>query len=311
MKKFINVIIALMLVLSISVSFTAQASAAMVLKEIKVLPFENNPKLTKAQNEEALEEHKNQSKVVYIEVFKTHQLDGIKYKKLDTRGTGFLLPNGYIMTNYHVAGKVNETDELEYRISFFMQEDSIDYIKADFIGGDFDNDIAILKVKQTKEIPVEYKNSYFDLNDFNLSPNLDDTVTIIGHPGKNVEYSNESNDSNGTTVNDEKFEIKVIVRHVIYTWNISKGNVIDTFTSTNVTYTKLDTNITFTDTIKVNAPTFPGNSGSPLLDSNNKVIGIIFAATIDGSAGYAIKTDKIFNLIGDLGIMDKVFKTKK
>lgn len=48
--------------------------------------------------------------------------------------------------------------------------------------------------------------------------------------------------------------------------------------------------------IKVDAPTFPGNSGSPLIDKEGTVVGVIFASDSEEN-GYAVNVDHLNHLL--------------
>jgi len=43
----------------------------------------------------------------------------------------------------------------------------------------------------------------------------------------------------------------------------------------------------------------PGNSGGPLIDSSGRVVGTVFAARIEGSAGYAVPPDAVDDVVAD------------
>ena len=94
-------------------------------------------------------------------------------KKGTGLGTGFIVDDNVIVTNFHVAG-----DATELKVVFNNNDTMYD---AELVRGDKDSDIAVIKLKDwekfTKENP-EFKILHYATKE----PQEGDTVYAIGHP---------------------------------------------------------------------------------------------------------------------------------
>lgn len=83
------------------------------------------------------------------------------------QGSGFIIdPAGYIVTNYHVAGKA---DQLKVTLSDGTE------LPAKLVGGDERTDLALLKVEAPKPLPaVEFATG--------APPRVGDVVIAVGNP---------------------------------------------------------------------------------------------------------------------------------
>lgn len=125
-----------------------------------------------------------------LERFFGIQSDHVRNYEVKSLGSGFIIsPDGYILTNYHVAGNakkivITTTDGKRY--------------DADIIGADPTSDIALLKIKSNNDLPyLEFANSDnliigewaialgnpFGLFDINAKPTV--TVGVISNKGVN------------------------------------------------------------------------------------------------------------------------------
>ena len=94
-------------------------------------------------------------------------------QKQMSRGSGFIIsPDGYIVTNYHVVGDADTVKVTLYN------GDSYD---AQYIGGDEDYDIAVIKIEATDLPNVTLGNSD--------SLNVGDHVLAIGNPLGELTFS--------------------------------------------------------------------------------------------------------------------------
>ena len=71
-------------------------------------------------------------------------------------GSGFVLTkDGYIVTNYHVIEEATKDSSVTIEVSFAND----DKYQAKFVGGEEDNDVAVLKIEATNLTPVTLGNS--------------------------------------------------------------------------------------------------------------------------------------------------------
>jgi S1-C subfamily serine protease len=170
-------------------------------------------------------------------------------------GTGFLIKENYIVTNFHVAGEPN----LILKVGMEGNDKTYD---AEFVMGDKDTDVAVIKLKNWEEFKKENPQLTF-LQFAKEMPKATDTAWAIGHPWG-----------------------------LFYT--ISKGII-------SVPERKSPSPIPMW-WIQTDADVFQGNSGGPLLNENGEVVGMnsLMLAKEGGSYGFAIPFPLIEKIINDL-----------
>jgi S1-C subfamily serine protease len=170
-------------------------------------------------------------------------------------GTGFLIKENYIVTNFHVAGEPN----LILKVGMEGNDKTYD---AEFVMGDNDTDVAVVKLKNWEEFKKENPRLTF-LQFAKEMPKATDTAWAIGHPWG-----------------------------LFYT--ISKGII-------SVPERKSPSPIPMW-WIQTDADVFQGNSGGPLLNENGEVVGMnsLMLAKEGGSYGFAIPFPLIKKIINDL-----------
>lgn len=89
-------------------------------------------------------------------------------------GTGFLIKENYIVTNFHVAGDTN------YALKVGMEGNDKTY-DAELVFGDKDTDVAVIKVKNWEEFKKENPQITF-LTFAGAMPKATDVAWAIGHP---------------------------------------------------------------------------------------------------------------------------------
>ena len=158
-------------------------------------------------------------------------------------GSGFVISeDGYIVTNYHVvegASTITVT---------FSDGTSYD---ATFVGGEKDNDVAVLKIDATGLTPVVLGDSDNML--------VGDPVYAIGNPLGELTYSL----SNGL---------------------VSALDRLITTSSTNANGQKETITL---NVLQTNCAINPGNSGGPLFDSYGNVVGVVNAKYTETGSGVA------------------------
>ncbi len=99
-------------------------------------------------------------------------------------GTGFIItPDGYIVTNQHVIDSAEKYPDTYYlTVSLPNREEAV---KAEIVGSDIQNDVAVLKVDVEEELPYVVLGNSSDLRPGelvvaigNALGRLDDTVTV-------------------------------------------------------------------------------------------------------------------------------------
>ena len=89
-------------------------------------------------------------------------------------GTGFLIKENYIVTNFHVAGDPNIT------LKVGMEGNDKTY-DAELVVGDKETDVAVIRVKNWEEFKTENPQLTF-LTFANSMPKATDVAWAIGHP---------------------------------------------------------------------------------------------------------------------------------
>ena len=184
-------------------------------------------------------------------------------------GSGFVLTqDGYIVTNYHVIEDAVDDSSVSIEVSF---ADGTQYT-ATLVGGEQDNDVAVLKIDATGLQPVTLGDSDQLV--------VGETVYTIGNPLGELTYSL----SNGL---------------------VSALDRLITTSSTNQTTGQTET--TTLNVLQTNCDINPGNSGGPLFDSYGNVVGIVTAKYTETSSGvsaeglgFALPINDVKTIIQDL-----------
>ena len=183
-------------------------------------------------------------------------------------GSGFVLTqDGYIVTNYHVIEDAVEDSSVSIEVSF---SDGTKYT-AKLVGGEQDNDIAVLKIDATGLQPVTLGDSSQLV--------VGESVYAIGNPLGELTY----------TLTDGI--VSALDRLITTSSQDSNGNTVST------TLNVLQTNCAIN----------PGNSGGPLFDSYGNVVGVVSAKMTESSSGvsaeglgFAIPINDVKDIINDL-----------
>lgn len=184
-------------------------------------------------------------------------------------GSGFVLTqDGYIVTNYHVIEEAVNNDSVDIEVSFANG----DKYSATLVGGEQDNDIAVLKIDATGLQPVTLGDSDQLV--------VGESVYTIGNPLGELTYS------------------------------LSDGLVsaLDRLITTSGTNPVTNQKETITlNVLQTNCAINPGNSGGPLFDSYGNVVGIVTAKYTQTSSGvsaeglgFALPINDVKEIINDL-----------
>ena len=184
-------------------------------------------------------------------------------------GSGFVLTqDGYIVTNYHVIEDAVDDSSVSIEVSF---ADGTQYT-ATLVGGEQDNDVAVLKIDATGLQPVTLGDSDQLV--------VGETVYTIGNPLGELTYS-------------------------LTDGLVSALDRLITTSSTNQTTGKTET--TTLNVLQTNCAINPGNSGGPLFDSYGNVVGIVTAKYTQTSSGvsaeglgFALPINDVKEIINDL-----------
>ena len=169
-------------------STTVQVSDRTV-SEVKQMKVDGKTELSNAENYAA-----NVNSVVSINVGTQTNYFGQTVEQASS-GSGFILTqDGYILTNYHVVENANTIKVTTYA------GDSFD---AEYIGGDEDYDIAVIKIEATGLSPVTIGDS--------TAVNVGDNVIAIGNPLGELTFSltsgSVSSANRAITVNNTPFSM--------------------------------------------------------------------------------------------------------
>ena len=183
-------------------------------------------------------------------------------------GSGFVLTqDGYIVTNYHVIEDAAKDSSVTIDVSFANG----DKYTAKLVGGEQDNDVAIIKIDATGLQPVTLGDSDKLV--------VGENVYAIGNPLGELTYS------------------------------LTDGIVsaLDRLITTSSTNENGQTETTTLNVLQTNCAINPGNSGGPLFDSYGNVVGIVSAKYTQSSSGvsaeglgFAIPINDVKDILTDL-----------
>ena len=184
-------------------------------------------------------------------------------------GSGFVLTaDGYIVTNYHVIEDAVKDDTVTVEVSFANEEK----YPAKVVGGEQDNDVAVLKIEAAGLTPVTLGDSDKLV--------VGEDVYAIGNPLGELTYS-------------------------LTDGLVSALDRLITTTSTNPTTGTVET--TTLNVLQTNCAINPGNSGGPLFDSYGNVVGIVSAKYTQSQSGvsaeglgFALPINDVKTILADL-----------
>ena len=181
-----------------------------------------------------------------------------------TVGSGFVFDEeGHILTNYHVVAHAD-------KIQVTMLDKSV--FEAEYVGGDADSDIAVIKIKEMDSNVLPYL-SFGDSSTLQIG----EWAIAIGNP--------------------------LGFQHTV---------TLGVISALNRTIQVDDTKTTYTELIQTDAAINPGNSGGPLLNIHGEVVGINTAIInpMDGvNLGFAIPINKVKDFLDDLITFGKLKRT--
>ena len=183
-------------------------------------------------------------------------------------GSGFVLSaDGYIATNYHVIEEAVNKTNVTIEVSFA----SGDKYSAKLVGGEKDNDVAVLKIEAAGLTPATLGDSDKLV--------VGESVYAIGNPLGELTYS-------------------------LTDGLVSALGRLITTSSTNANGQRESTTL---NVLQTNCAINPGNSGGPLFDSYGSVIGITTAKYTESSSGvsaeglgFALPINDVKEIFADL-----------
>lgn len=183
-------------------------------------------------------------------------------------GSGFVLTqDGYIVTNYHVIEDAVNDDAVTVVVSF----ENGDKYDAKVVGGERDNDVAVLKIEAS-----------------GLS-----AVTL--------------GDSDKLVVGESVYAIGNPLGELTYSFTDGMVSALDRLITTTSTNENGQTETTTLNVLQTNAAINPGNSGGPLFDSYGNVVGIVSAKYTQSKSGvsaeglgFALPINDVKEILADL-----------
>ena len=178
-----------------------------------------------------------------------------------------LTQDGYIVTNYHVIEDAAKDSSVSVEVSFANG----DKYTAKLVGGEQDNDVAVLKIDATGLTPVTLGDSDKLV--------VGEQVYAIGNPLGELTYS--------------------LTDGII--------SALDRLITTSSTNANNQTESVTLNVLQTNCAINPGNSGGPLFDQYGSVVGIVSAKYTQSTSGvsaeglgFALPINDVKEIIADL-----------
>ena len=184
-------------------------------------------------------------------------------------GSGFVLTqDGYIVTNYHVIEEAVNDPSVDIQVSFANG----DKYTAKLVGGEQENDVAVLKIDATGLQPVTLGDSDQLV--------VGESVYAIGNP----------------------------LGELTFTFTDGMVSALDRLITTTGTDPDTQQKVAITlNVLQTNCAINPGNSGGPLFDSYGNVVGIVSAKYTESTSGvsaeglgFALPINDVKEILSDL-----------
>ena len=184
-------------------------------------------------------------------------------------GSGFVLTqDGYIVTNFHVIEEAVNDSSVDIQVSFANG----DKYTAKLVGGEQENDVAVLKIEATGLQPVTLGDS---------------DQLVVGEP---------------------VYAIGNPLGELTFTFTDGMVSALDRLITTTGTDPDTQQKVAITlNVLQTNCAINPGNSGGPLFDSYGNVVGIVSAKYTESTSGvtaeglgFALPINDVKEIINDL-----------
>ena len=184
-------------------------------------------------------------------------------------GSGFVLTqDGYIVTNYHVIEEAVNDPSVDIQVSFANG----DKYTAKLVGGEQENDVAVLKIDATGL----------------------QAVTL--------------GDSDQLVVGESVYAIGNPLGELTFTFTDGMVSALDRLITTTGTDPDTQQKVAITlNVLQTNCAINPGNSGGPLFDSYGNVVGIVSAKYTESTSGvsaeglgFALPINDVKEILSDL-----------
>ena len=184
-------------------------------------------------------------------------------------GSGFVLTqDGYIVTNFHVIEEAVNDSSVDIQVSFANG----DKYTAKLVGGEQENDVAVLKIEATGLQPVTLGDS---------------DQLVVGEP---------------------VYAIGNPLGELTFTFTDGMVSALDRLITTTGTDPDTQQKVAITlNVLQTNCAINPGNSGGPLFDSYGNVVGIVSAKYTESTSGvtaeglgFALPINDVKEILSDL-----------
>ena len=184
-------------------------------------------------------------------------------------GSGFVLTqDGYIVTNFHVIEEAVSDPSVDIQVSFANG----DKYTAKLVGGEQENDVAVLKIEATGLQPVTLGDS---------------DQLVVGEP---------------------VYAIGNPLGELTFTFTDGMVSALDRLITTTGTDPDTQQKVAITlNVLQTNCAINPGNSGGPLFDSYGNVVGIVSAKYTESTSGvtaeglgFALPINDVREILSDL-----------
>ena len=184
-------------------------------------------------------------------------------------GSGFVLTqDGYIVTNFHVIEEAVSDPSVDIQVSFANG----DKYTAKLVGGEQENDVAVLKIEATGLQPVTLGDS---------------DQLVVGEP---------------------VYAIGNALGELTFTFTDGMVSALDRLITTTGTDPDTQQKVAITlNVLQTNCAINPGNSGGPLFDSYGNVVGIVSAKYTESTSGvtaeglgFALPINDVKEILSDL-----------
>jgi S1-C subfamily serine protease len=181
----------------------------------------------------------------------------VENKARKAQGSAFCIhASGFFLTNQHVVASAEPGEALSIILDPGLKTQKI--VAADVVRSDKDRDLALLRVKDVKDLPALTLGSIDGLSELQ-------EVVAIGFPF-------------GTALGEDQKEYPTV--------SVNVGSI-----------TSLRKKGGELNRIQLDAALNPGNSGGPVLDKNGKVVGVVVSGVRGSGVNFAIPVSHVIPFV--------------